>query len=91
MENLSDEDIDRIFVERKTNGEKSIIALYIYLVLKRYSGENRYLTQREIKDYIQRDFEVKLERKCISRYVHNLIDLDIGVYSEPHHGTWMVG
>ena len=91
MKNLSDEDTEKIFAKRKTNSDKSSASLYIYLVLKRYSNEKHYLTQGQIREYIWRDFEVSLERKCISRYIHNLVNLDIGVYSEPHHGTWMAG
>lgn len=89
VSNLSDEQIDVLFAERKTNNLKSAVPLYIYLVLQTHSGPYRHLTQRQIIDYMEEDFSVTVERQALSRWLHLLVSLNIGVFSDPYYGTWI--
>ncbi len=46
---------------------RSIFILQVLEVLKRYSNENNYLTQNQVIDYLEKDFQVISERKAISK------------------------
>ena len=53
---------------------KSASILLILKTLEKYSDENHYLTQQQIIDYIEQDYDIKLERKSISKHINTLID-----------------
>ena len=89
LDNLSDEELDELFAFRKTNALKSAAPLYIYLVLQTHSHSRRHLTQQQILDYVENEFDVRLERKALSRWLHLLMALDLGIYSDPRYGAWM--
>ncbi len=89
LDNLSDEEIDELFPDCKTNTLKSAAPLYVYLVLQSHSNPHRHLTQQQILDYVEDEFDVKMERKALSRWLHLLVSLDLGVISNPRFGTWM--
>lgn len=86
---MTDEEIDKLFAFRKTNALKSAAPLYVYLVLQNHSGPRRHLTQQEILDYVEDEFDVKMERKSLSRWLHLLMALDLDIYADPRYGTWM--
>ena len=86
---MTDEEIDRMFDFTRSNTLKSAAPLYIYLVLQNHSGPRRHLTQQEILDYVEEEYDVKMERKALSRWLHLLITLNLDVYSDPRYGTWM--
>lgn len=56
-----------------TSNKKSSLLL-IYEVLKEYSDKDHYLTQQDIIDYIQRDYDITLERKSVSKNIQLLED-----------------
>ena len=86
---MTDEEIDRMFNFSKTNTLKSAAPLYVYLVLQSHSNPRRHLTQQQILDYMEDEFDVKMERKALGRWLHLLMALDLGIYSDPRYGTWM--
>ena len=89
VENLTDEEVDRLYKFRKSNGVKSAAPLYIYLVLQKHSGHRRHLTQQEILDYVEDEYGVRLERKALSRWLHLLVWLELEIFSDPRYGSWM--
>ena len=89
VNNLTDEQIDALFAERKTNTLKSAAPLYVYLVLQEHSNPRKHLTQKQIISYVEEEFYVTIERKALSRWLHLLMALDLGIYSDPHYGTWL--
>ena len=86
---MTDEEIDRMFDFTGSNTLKSAAPLYIYLVLQNHSGPRHHLTQQEILNYVEEEYDVKMERKALSRWLHLLITLNLDVYSDPRYGTWM--
>ena len=86
---LTDEEIDALYAERKTNTLKSAAPLYVYLVLQGHSNPRRHLTQQEILNYVEEEFDVTMERKSLSRWLHLLMALNLDIYSDPRYGTWM--
>lgn len=74
---------------KKKNSRKSLVPLYVYLILKEQSDSSRPLKQvdliRILKEY---PYEISMERKALGRIIHNLEDSEIGIYTEPHKGCW---
>ena len=64
---------------------KKLLILYILEVLKRHSDSDHRLTQREIMQLVERDFDTSIDRKSIKRNLDLLIDAgyDIGFSTTP--------
>lgn len=62
---------------------KNILVLNILKVLQKYSDENHRLSQKTILEYVEKDFEMPVDRKAIKRNLMNLIDADFDLeYTE---------
>ena len=46
---------------------KKMLIMNILDILKRYTDENHRLSQKEIMDILEREYEMKVERKAIKR------------------------
>lgn len=88
-EELTEEEIDEYYRPQKTNNRKSLLPLFVYLVLKKYSSPEKPLKQQEIIYYLTRSpYEINVERKAVGRVIHALVDSDLGIVSEHKVGTW---
>lgn len=66
-----------------TKQPKKMIIINILDILKRYTDENHRLSQREIMDILEREYDMKVDRKAVKRNLMNLIDFGYQVeYSE---------
>ena len=76
---------------QKCNTRKSMAPLFVYFILKQRSSEERPLRQQEILDMLEkRPYEIHLERKALSRILHNLSDMgDIFCLQKDAGGVWM--
>ena len=62
---------------------KKMLIMNILDILKRYTDEDHRLSQKEIVDILEREYDMKVERKAIKRNLLNLIDYGYHVeYSE---------
>lgn len=62
---------------------KKMLIMNILDILKRYTDENHRLSQKEIMDILEREYEMKVERKAIKRNLLNLIEYGYQIeYSE---------
>ena len=62
---------------------KKMIIINILEILKRYTDENHRLSQREIMDILEQEYDMKVERKAVKRNLMNLIDFGYHIeYSE---------
>ena len=88
---MTDEEIDEMYRPKKCNTRKSMAPLFVYFILKQRSSEERPLRQREILDMLEkRPYEIHLERKALSRILHNLSDMgDIFCLQQDAGGVWM--
>lgn len=74
------------------NTRKSMAPLFVYLVLKERSAEDRPMKQQEILDALAgRPYEIVLERKALGRILHNLADSNLGIYTDRRRGAWYMG
>ena len=52
-------------------------------ILKRYTDENHRLSQKEIQDILEREYDMTVERKAVKRNLMNLIEFGYNInYSE---------
>lgn len=81
---------DDLYRIKKTNSRKSLAPLFVYLILKDRSSPDKPLRQQDILDILRekRDYEICLERKALSRIIHNLEESQLGIYSHPRKGVW---
>ncbi len=48
------------------------------------------MRQNEILKYLENmPYEITIERKALSRTIHNLADSQLGVYTDAKTGTWI--
>jgi len=86
FDSLTDEQVNALFRPRKANSFKSLTPLYVYLILKDNKGG--HLTQAEISKRLEENYEVKLERKALSRVLHCLDDAGVGIVCTSDSGSW---
>ena len=66
-----------------TKQPKKMLIMNILDILKRYTDEDHRLSQKEIIDILEREYDMKVERKAVKRNLLNLIDYGYHVeYSE---------
>ena len=62
---------------------KKLIIMNILDILKRYTDENHRLSQKEIQDILEREYDMSVERKAVKRNLMNLIEFGYNInYSE---------
>ena len=89
IENMGDDELDELYRPKKANNRKSMAPLFVYLVLKENSDRNHPLRQQEILNFLSKyPYEINIERKALSRIIHNLIDSNLGIESDVKLGTW---
>ena len=59
-----------------------------YLIIKESSSFERPLSQRDIMEELNNRYEIKVERKSLSRTIHSLEDENLGITSEKQRGVW---
>ena len=65
---------------------KKLAPLRILQVLYKHSSSNNPLFQEDIADYLQKDYDMQLERKAISRNLNFLRDAGFFIESIPQRG-----
>ncbi len=62
---------------------KKLIIVNILDILKRYTDESHRLSQREIADILEKEYDMKIDRKAVKRNLMNLIEFGYDIeYSE---------
>lgn len=85
-----DELLDKLYKPLKQNKRKTMAPLFVYLILKEHSSSAKHLRQNEILRLLESmPYEVTIERKALSRIIHNLADSQLGVYTDTKTGTWL--
>ncbi len=66
-----------------TKQPKKMVIIHILDILKRYTDENHRLSQREIQDILEQEYDMKIDRKAVKRNLLNLLDMGYDIeYSE---------
>ncbi len=92
LEWMSEEELDALSRPKNANSRKSLVPLFVYLILLQHSDSEHPLRQQEIISYLADEpYEVVIERKALSRVLHNLRDSQIGIYTDKRRGAWHMG
>ena len=93
LEQMSEEELDELHRPRKNaNSRKSMVSLFVYLILKQHSDSEHPLKQQEILSYLAEEpYEIVVERKALSRVIQNLKSSHLGIYTDKHRGSWFMG
>lgn len=84
-----DDALDALYQQKKTNNRKTLAPLFVYLILRQNSSKEHPLTQQQILDELEKfPYEIRLERKALSRVIHLLCDSQVNVHSLRGFGTW---
>lgn len=86
FDSMTDEEIDEFFRPKKQNSRKSLSPLFVFQILQNDSNPEKYLTQAQILKQLENHYEITLERKALSRILHNLEDEGLGVCYCPGQG-----
>ena len=90
MELMSDEELDEMYRPQKTNTRKSMAPLFVFEILHRKSNSKTHLRQQDIlKELEKYPYEISLERKALSRILHNLIDSPQYAVFSDKTGVWI--
>lgn len=85
---LTDEELDDLYRPKKQNNRKHSLPLFVYLILKKYSSATNPLSQQQIIDILSSEYELDIERKSLSRTIHDIEDEHVGIYSLKSGGAW---
>lgn len=58
---------------------KKLIIINILDILKRYTDENHRLSQKDIQDILEREYDMKVDRKAVKRNLMNLIEFGYNI------------
>jgi hypothetical protein len=90
MELMSDEELDELCRPQKSNTRKSLAPLFVYEILSKYSDSKTHLRQNDIlKKLSEYPYEISLERKALSRIIHNLTDSPQYAVFQDKSGVWV--
>ena len=88
MEQMDDAELDELFRPKHTNSRKSLAPLFVYLILKEQTDAGHHLRQQDIlKKLEEYPYEIFVERKTLSRIVHNLADSQLHIKVDKT-GVW---
>ena len=86
---MPDDELDELYRPRKMNSRKSLTPLFVYMILMEHSSVDHPLRQKEILDYLREyPYEIVIERKALSRIIHNLTDSGLKIHSDAKTGVW---
>ena len=86
---LTEEQFDEIYKQRKGNKRESLAALYIYYILKNHNTDknNRFHT-KDVQKYLWDDYEIKLGRGAVERALISLESAgDTNIWRGPEKGS----
>lgn len=88
LDEMTDEELDELFRPKKQNNRKHTLPLFVYLILKEHSSRDNKLSQPEIMNLLWNEYELEIERKSLSRTIHDLEDEHMGIFSLKSGGAW---
>jgi hypothetical protein len=90
MELMTEEELDELYRPQKANTRKSLAPLFVYEILSKHSNSKTHLRQNDIlKKLSEYPYEISLERKALSRIIHNLTDSPQYAVFQDKSGVWV--
>lgn len=90
LELMDEDELDEFYRPKKANTRKSLAPLFVHSILKEKSNSKTHLRQQDIlKELEKYPYEITLERKALSRIIHNLIDTPQYAVFSDNTGVWV--
>lgn len=80
--------LDSLYRPKKKNNRKHNLNLFVFLILKNNTSPENPMSQREILETLEKEHELVVERKSLSRAIHDIEDEQLGIVSNPKGGAW---
>lgn len=84
---LEEEQLERMEKPMKTNSRKSLAPLFVYLILQNKSSAHSPMRQQQILRELEREYELRMERKALSRLLHGLSNAQLPICMDKT-GVW---
>lgn len=86
-DNMTDEEEDDFYRQRKGNKRESMAPLFIYLILQRFDKDNRAHVS-DIQDILKEEYEIELSRGAVERALNTMVDGgDVNIWSGLKRGS----
>ena len=86
---LTEEQLDEKYRRKKCNSMKSMAPLCVYKILMDWTDDDHHMSQKKILAMLQKfPYEITMERKALSRILHTLMDMGLGIVGEKGQGFW---
>ena len=83
-----EDDEDSQFTSYSMNTRKSMLPLFVYMIVTQQSDAENPLSQKDILTRLSdRPYEIVVERKAVGRIVHNLAEANLGIHVDKS-GVW---
>lgn len=83
----SEKNLDAKNRKKSMNSRKTLLPLYIYMILRNESNENHRLTGEDLIDRLtQSPYNLAVERKSLARTLKLLADTDLGIVAPDKRG-----
>lgn len=70
------------------NGRKTRLPVFIFDILKTYSGREHHLTQESIRLKLKELYNLEPDRRAVSRDVNALLDEEFYIFGNSRTGYW---
>lgn len=87
IEQMDEVGLDTMDRPMKTNTRKSMVPLFVYLILQEKSSTQNHMRQQDILKVLEEVYEVRIERKALSRLIHGLSDSQLPIFTDKT-GVW---
>lgn len=84
---LEEEQLERMEKPMKTNSRKSLAPLFVYLILQNKSSAQTPMRQQQILRELEKEYELRMERKALSRLLHGLSNAQLPICMDKT-GVW---
>ena len=85
---FSDEEQDELYAPKTMNRRTTMVPIHLYRILQAESNPEHRFSQVELQKILWKKYEIRIERKALSRYIHTLEDEGLGIKCDPKSGVW---
>ena len=80
IDNMPDDELDELYKPRMSNKRKTMVPLYIYLILKEHTDWDNHLHVNDIILLLENEHEIAVKRGAVERTLNSLIDDDVNIW-----------
>jgi len=85
---LTDEELDKLYVRKPMNSRATMVPVHVYRILVEKTNPKNHITQAEIRKILLNKYEISIERRTLARCLNTLADEGLGIRSSKTEGVW---